>query len=164
QEVVQAVSSLRTVVNERPQFIQGYISLADAHAMNKEPNLAFDTLQNALKIAPDSRDVIREMGKIYAIQKDYKNAESQYRRILDANPKDIEVRADLGDLMLRAGDFKRAEAEYTDIKRLAPNHPLGYVKLSACYMEQKKWDMAAAELEKIVRMHPDLWSPMNDLA
>src|SRR5208337_5560204 len=160
----QAVSSFRTVVNERPKFMQGYISLADAHAMNKEPELAFDTLQDALKIAPGSRDIIRAIGSIYAFQKDFKNAEAQYRKILDANPKDLEVRADLGDLMMRAGDFKRAEAEYEDIRRLAPNHPLGYVKLSACYMEQKKWDMAAAELEKIVRMHPDLWSPMNDLA
>jgi len=104
------------------------------------------------------------MGSLYTAQKDFRNAESQYRRILDANPKDLEVRADLGDLMLRAGDFKRAEGEYADIKRRAPDHPLGYVKLSACYMAQQKPDRAIAELEKVLRQHPDLWSPMNDLA
>src|SRR5271169_3374565 len=45
QEGEQAVASFRTVVNERPQFIPGYLSLADAHAMNKQFDLAFDTLQ-----------------------------------------------------------------------------------------------------------------------
>src|SRR5208337_4398817 len=40
-EGLQAVSSFRTVVNERPQLIPGYISLAEAHAINKEMDLAF---------------------------------------------------------------------------------------------------------------------------
>jgi tetratricopeptide (TPR) repeat protein len=132
--------------------------------MNKEANLAFDTLRKALKIAPDSRDVIRAMGSQYAAQKDFRNAESQYRRILDANPKDLEVRADMGDLMLKKGDFRQAEGEYAEIKRRAPGHPLAYVKLSACYMAQQKPDRAIAELESVLRQHPDLWSPMNDLA
>jgi Tfp pilus assembly protein PilF len=66
--------------------------------------------------------------------------------------------------MLRAGDFKRAEEEYADIKRRAPDYPAGYVKLSACYMTQKKWDKAIAELEQAVRIHPELWSITNDLA
>ncbi len=161
---MQAVSSFRTVVNERPEFIQGYIGLADAYAMNKDMGLAFDTLQNVLKTAPGSRDVIRAMARLYAVQKDFKSAESQYWRILDANQKDLEVRADLGDLMMRAGDFRRAEGEYADIKRRAPDYSLGYIKLSACYMAQQKWDKAIAELEHAVRIHPELWSTTNDLS
>ncbi|HTR45124.1 MAG TPA: tetratricopeptide repeat protein, partial [Thermodesulfovibrionales bacterium] len=164
QEGLPAVSSFRTVIGENPQFIPGYISLAEAHAVNKEMGLAFDTLREALKVAPDSRDVIRATARLYGVQKDFKNAEVQYRRLLDANPKDMEVRADLGDLMLKAGDFARAESEYGAIKKLAPNHPMGYIKLSACYVAQHKWDKAIAELEEVVKMHPELWSPTNDLA
>ena len=44
-----AVTAFRLVVGERPQFIPGYVSLANAHALNKEMNLAFDTLNKALK-------------------------------------------------------------------------------------------------------------------
>src|SRR5208283_653476 len=100
-------------------FIPGYISLAEANALNKEPGLAFDTLQNALKTMPDSRDLIIALARLYEMQKDFKNAESQYSGILDANPKDIEVRADLGDLMMKAGNLKGAEGEFDDIKKLA---------------------------------------------
>ena len=163
-EGVEAVSSFRTVVNERQQFIPGYVSLAEAHAMNKEMNLAFDTLQNALKIAPDSRDIIRAMGRLYSAQKDFKNAESQYRSILDKNPNDLEVRVDLGDLMMIAGDFKRAEEYYAEIKKRVPSNPMIYVKMSALYSAQKKWDRAISELEHVVSIHPELWSTTNDLA
>ncbi len=40
------------------------------------------------------------------MQKDFKNAESQYRGILNMNPDDLEVRAELGDLMMGTGDFR----------------------------------------------------------
>jgi tetratricopeptide (TPR) repeat protein len=164
REGVQAVSAFRVVVTERPQFIPGYLSLADAHLLNNEPRIAFDTLQNAQKIMPDSRDVIRAVARIYAVQKDFKNAEAQQRRILDANPNDLEVRADMGDLFQAAGDFPRAEKEFGEIQRRAPKLPLGYIKMSACFMTQKKWDRAMAELDRILRIHPDLSSVANDLA
>ncbi|HUI45145.1 MAG TPA: tetratricopeptide repeat protein [Nitrospirota bacterium] len=164
QEALQAVSSFRTVINERQEFIPGYVGLADAHLLNKEYKLAFDTLQNALKIAPKSREVIRVMARVYAVQKDFKNAETEFRQLLTANPKDLEVHADLGDLMLLAGDARRAEGEYLVIKRLAPNNPVSYVKLSALYGSQKKWDKAIDELERAVRTRPDLWATTNDLA
>jgi lipopolysaccharide biosynthesis regulator YciM len=164
QEALQAVSSFRTVINERQEFIPGYVGLADAHLLNKEYKLAFDTLQNALKIAPDSSEVIRAMARVYAAQKDFKNAEAQYRKLLTANPIDLDVRADLGDLMLLAGDLRRAEVEYLEIKRRVPKNPIIYVKLSALYGGQKKWDKAINELEHAVQIQPDLWATTNDLA
>ena len=164
REGVQAVSAFRMVVSERPQFVPGYIGLADAHLLNNETKIAFDTLQNALKIMPDSRDVIRAVARIYAIQKDFKNAEAQQRRILDANPNDLEVRADMGDLFQAAGDFPRAEKEFGEIVRRAPKLPLGYIKLSACFMAQKKWDRAMAEFDRILQIHPNLSRVANDLA
>jgi tetratricopeptide (TPR) repeat protein len=41
---------------------------------------------------------------------------------------------------------------------------VSYVKLSALYSSQKKWDRAISELEQTVRIHPELWSTTNDLA
>ncbi len=160
----QAVSSFRLVVTERPQFVQGYIGLADAHKINKEPKLAFDTLQNALKTAPGSRDLLRALARLYAAQKDFKSAEAQYRKILDANSKDVEVITDLGDLMLTAGEFKRAQEEYSLVRKLAPNHPLSYEKLSALYIAQHQWSKAIAELDNILKIYPERWSTVNDLA
>jgi tetratricopeptide (TPR) repeat protein len=97
-------------------------------------------------------------------QKDFKNAENQYLKILDANPKDLEIRAELGDLKMKAGDFKSAEKEYTEIKKQAPKQPLGYVKLSSFYIAQQKTDRAIAEMDQLVKINPTLWPSTNDLA
>ena len=98
------------------------------------------------------------------MQKDYKSAEAQYRKVLQGNPEDMEVRADLGDLMMLKGNIDQAEKEYSAIRKHAPNHPLGYIKMSSIYMARKKWDRAISELEQVVRMHPDHWSVTNDRA
>jgi len=100
----------------------------------------------------------------HASKKEFKPAESRYRSILSANPDDLDARAGLGDIMLATGDLKGAEREYSEVKRRVPNHPLGYMKLSACYMAGSNWKRAIAELEQLLKIHPDMWGPMNDLA
>ena len=45
-----AIGELRTVVNDRPEFILGHIRLAEAHAMIQEFPLATDTLLKVLKV------------------------------------------------------------------------------------------------------------------
>ena len=45
-----AVAEFRTVVGERPQFVPGYLFLAEGHLLKKEMNLAQEALQNALKV------------------------------------------------------------------------------------------------------------------
>jgi tetratricopeptide (TPR) repeat protein len=163
-EGAPAVSAFRTVVSENPRFIKGYTSLAAAHALNKEMGLAFDTLKNALKNAPGARDLLRAMARLYAIQKDFKNAEAQYRKVLDANADDLAARAELGDLLQAAGDYRRAESEYADIKRRAPKVPLGYLKLSGFYMRQQKAGRAIAELEQLLKIYPNMWDVANNVA
>jgi tetratricopeptide (TPR) repeat protein len=66
--------------------------------------------------------------------------------------------------MLKAGEFKRAEEEYSHIKRQAPNHPIGYVRLGAFYIAQHQWEKAIRELDHAVRIQPDVWMTSNDLA
>jgi len=69
REGAAAVPEFRIVVSERPQFIKGYVRLAEAHAMNQETGLAVDTLQNALKVDPASSEV-RELLKKVMVSKE----------------------------------------------------------------------------------------------
>ena len=112
-----AVPEFRTVVTEKPQFVPAYVRMAEAHAMNGELNLASDTLLNALKIDPASRDATLALVRVEAMQKRYGNAEADLRKMLERDPNDLDVRAELGDLLLVEKEPGRAEAEYGEIKR-----------------------------------------------
>jgi tetratricopeptide (TPR) repeat protein len=160
----QGVTEFRTVVTDRPGFIHGHIRLAEAHLACREPKLALDTLRNALKTAPESRDVQRAIGRFYVSQKDYRDAAEQLQRILAKNPGDVEVRSDLGDVLLFSGDQQGAEAVYTAIIRDAPKSSLGYVKLGELYGRQGKFDRAVPQLEQALRIDPDNAAPYLSLA
>ena len=150
-----AVAEFRTVVGARPQFVPGYLFLAEGHLLKKEMNLAQEALQNALKADPKSRDALRAMGRFYAMQKEYPKAEESLRRILEENPSDVEVRADLGDVYLAAKEPGKAEKEYAEIKRLAPKLPFGYVKMGDYYRAQGKRDRAVSEYEAAIKAAPE---------
>jgi len=98
------------------------------------------------------------------IQKEYKQAEETLNKILARNPADLEIKSDLGDLFVRAGDLKRAEAQYAELKRKAPQLPIGYVKFSELYIKQGQTDKALNELEQAYKRNPASWRVCNDLA
>ena len=100
------------MIGERPGFIPAYLRLANAHVLNDELDLALDTLQNALKVKPESKDVRRALARVYLLKKDNKAAEAQLRKILEIDPTDSAARADLGDFLLSVKDVKGAEEEY----------------------------------------------------
>ena len=150
-----AVVEFRTVVGARPEFVPGYLFLAEGHILKKEMNLAQEALQNALKVDPKSRDARRALGRFYAMQKEYPKAEENLRRILEENPSDLEVRADLGYVYMAAKESGKAEKEYAEIKRGAPKVPLGYVKMGNYYLAQGKRDRAAAEYAAAIKAAPE---------
>jgi tetratricopeptide (TPR) repeat protein len=160
----KAVSEFRSVVTENPKFAQAQIRLADAHLLNKEANLALDALKTAVKADPESRELLRGMARMLMIQKDFKQAEETLNKILAKNPADLEIKSDLGDMFVRSGDLKRAEAQYAELKRKAPELPIGYVKFSELYLKQGMSDKALNELEQAYKRNPGSWRVCNDLA
>jgi len=149
-----AVAEFRNVISETPEFLPAYIRLAEAHTMNLEYNLASDTLQNALKISPDSPEVMRAMFRLDMLQKNYAKAEGTIRRVLKHNPDDPEAGIALGDIYLAQKDYSRAAAAYGDVVHKIPKHPAGYARLSHLYMAQGQWDKAGGELEKALKLDP----------
>lgn len=151
---MNAVAKFRTVINERPQFIPAYMKLAEAHIMTGEPNLALDTLQNAYKIEPNSKDVARAIGRIHTMQGKYDKAEEQMKNFSANHPDDIDIKIELGDLFVARSDFKGAEKVYDDVKQQAPLNPLGYVKMGTLYAMQGNPGKAIMEFEQAYKLDP----------
>jgi tetratricopeptide (TPR) repeat protein len=151
---LNAISEFRTVVNEKPGFIEGYLRLAGAHLLNKEPELAGDTLQNALKVAPNSRAVRKALARVYATKKDYTAAEAQLRKIVELYPDDAAARGDLGDFLLAREDFGAAGQQFEILKEEGPGNALGYLKMAEVYERKNQPEKALAEFEKGYRHNP----------
>lgn len=148
-----AVAEFRTVVGEQPQFIAGYIRLASAHVLDRDFELALQTLQNGLKQDPRSKETLQALARVYILKKDMPAAEEQLRRIVDMDPGDMAARANLGDFLAAGGRSGQAEEAYRGIVQRAPQSPLGYLKLSRLYRVQNKPRETLAQLEEGYRQN-----------
>ena len=148
-----AVVEFRTVLGEQPQYLPAYVRLASAHVLNKEPELAVNTLQNALKLDPNYKPALQALARIHAINKNHGEAEQNLRRIVEIDPNDIGARAELGDFYAELKRYPEAEAADREITKRAAQNPLGYIKLARLYRSQGKDKEALKELEEGYRQN-----------
>lgn len=151
----QAVSAFRTVVNERPEFIDGRIQLAEAHIMNRELSLAADTLQQGLAAFPGSRPLRLAYARLQARQGRYGEARATLDAWLKAHPQDLQVLAETGEYHVAEGQLSEAKKVYTQLIDRAPKLPQGYLRLAGCFQREGRLSQASSEIEKGVKVLPD---------
>ena len=147
-EGFNAVSEFRTVINEKPEFIEGYIHLSQAHVLNREYALAEDTLRRALRMTPDSIEAAIALTRLHIMQGDTTAARRQLDEILEKNPDAILAVALMGDLLWARNDLRGAERQYRRLLSLAPDQDLGYRKLSRFYRNTGQLQNAREILEQ----------------
>ena len=145
---LNAVNEFRTVVSEKPQFIEGYLRLAEAYLLQKDPRLALDTLKNAEKLEPASREVQIALARYYGTQRDLKAAQQVLAKILNTTPGDIEVRVEMGDLLCANGEEGKGGAEAVEG---AWSLNRGFVTLAEDYIKHDIYIMKIVE-----RFDPEL--------
>ncbi|PID40796.1 MAG: hypothetical protein CR984_01340 [Proteobacteria bacterium] len=149
-----AVSEFRTVASERKEFIPAHLGLANAHLIRKEYALALDTLKSALAISPDNPVLQRALARVYANKKDYKQVETQLRKIVASHPKDVRARVELGDFLFVRNEPEKAETVYEETVREHPDNPLGYLRLSRLRQKQADESGALEALERGTAANP----------
>jgi len=133
-----AVAEFRTVTSERPQLIPGHIRLAEAHMLNKEYNLASDTLEKALKANPRSAPLLSApLVQVYMKQKKYESALALLEERIQQNPGDAFALNLRGQVYNAQGDELKAAESYRQ---------------------------AMAVYEKVLQKQPENWVAANDLA
>ncbi len=149
-----AIPEFRTVVNEKPDFLPGYLHLARAHLQNKEMELATDTLIKAVKIDPKSREARTSLARLYTAKKDFKAAIAQFKEMRQFYPDDNRIPAAIGEIHEFAGNPEQAEKVYRSIISKTPESALGYLRLSRFYARRKKMGKADATLRQGLEKNP----------
>jgi putative PEP-CTERM system TPR-repeat lipoprotein len=138
----KAIPEFRTVVDEKPEYVQGHIRLAEAHLLNGESELALNVLQEAQRQNPESREIVVAIAQLYSLQKDYAQAEKQLAYYLEKHQDDIQIRYFVGDMQLAQGQFDDAVEQYRMAMRRDFDNPVGYLKLARLYDRQGQSEAA----------------------
>jgi len=86
-DAASAVADLRSVLRDQPNNVQALKLLAQAHVLNKEENLAVETLRKAETLVPNDVGVKLGLAELLARQQKLDDAKHEIESILaqDAN-------------------------------------------------------------------------------
>ncbi|GAB6095191.1 hypothetical protein JCM14469_14430 [Desulfatiferula olefinivorans] len=161
-----AITNLRTVVAEKPDFENGYLNLIRAYMMNGQKELAYDAIRRGVDGIPGSRDLRMVLIRYHLSNKDKAGAEKELLAMVRDLPDDLDARIALGDFYLIEKKFDKALELYAYVKTNAPGREHGYVKTALVHETMGNLDKSRAELEAALTVSPDsptVLSPMIKL-
>ena len=112
-------------------------------------------LDRALAMDPTAREARRTLIQVRRDQGDWEAAASLARAGLEHAPGDEEWLLALAEAQDGQGRRKQAEATVHELLLYHPGSIEGHRRLSEFYLEDRKWPLAARELEWLVRVEPD---------
>ncbi len=134
--------------------VDGYIMEARDRITRNEIDQAFNLLQNANKIMPDSAVIHFNLGFVYMKKGNFEQAIKECNRSLALNPYDSEVYLLLGYLCFQKKDLTNASENFKKVTELNPNSAQGHGNLGFVYAEMRKYRAAIEELKMAMKLAP----------
>jgi hypothetical protein len=134
--------------------MDGYIMEARNRIARNEIDQAFNLLQKANKIMPDSAVVHFNLGFVYMKKGDFEQAIRECNRSLVINPYDTEAVSLLGYLYFQKRDLTNASENFKKVIELNPNSSQAHGNLGIVYAQMRKYKEAIEELKIAVKLTP----------
>ncbi len=109
----------------------------------------------AVDLAPYHLEFKIKQSSIFAINKDFKNAEKGYLFVIKQNKLLPEAWSDLGYVQLAQNNFFDAENACKTALKLDPDYTKAKVNLASVYLAQENFVLARKWLEEILRTEPN---------
>jgi TolB-like protein len=133
-----------------------YASFADYEGKAAYLERAKGAIQQAIRLAPDDPDVIRDMGSYYYYGlRDYARATEQYERLARARPNDPTLFNDLGLIQRREGLWAQSLANTRRAVDLEPGNANYLRNLEATLQAARRYDELIGVQRRLAAMFPD---------
>jgi tetratricopeptide (TPR) repeat protein len=115
---------------------------------------AIGYFQETLKLSPDHRIALDNLGSAYRQQKLWKDARKTYERALRVSANDAEANYGLGMVFAQSDDTERAFEFLQKALKLRPVYPEALNNLGILYLRTQRRDEAVASFEECIRVAP----------
>ena len=155
------------------------------HFLAGELDLAIENLEAAIKLFPESAEVIsiyaltialywRELGHVYFAKGEYGEAISKYDKAIqikkddaedpdDYDRHEIEVYVKRGDAYFRLGNYNSAIEDYNQAILLNDKDPLYFINRGEAYRSMGDTDRAVMNFERAIDINRENTSALNNL-
>jgi tetratricopeptide (TPR) repeat protein len=152
----EAEETLSRLVSESPQDESGHLQLGRVLSAEIKDAEAVAELQKALALRADDPEALRELAFVQQRNKQFPEAETNYRRLLKQFPNDAEVHNGLASVLLRQLKYADAQSEFIVCLRLKPDWGEAYGQLALAASGNKDYPLAIKALDARKKFLPEL--------
>jgi TolB-like protein len=161
----QSQDFYQSAVDADPNFATAWGALAEIHSLfvfweidHTAARLAEAdaAIANAVRLAPDSPDVIRSLGTYaYYAYRDYDRALAQYEKIARLQPNDPTVPSSLGLILRRQGHWADSLVQSRKAIELDPGNIAYTRNIMQTLTYARRWDEAAEMHRRLIAFLPE---------
>jgi Flp pilus assembly protein TadD len=111
-------------------------------------------LKRGLEAEPTSVELSLDLGRLFLIRADAKNAKVAFARALVNAPRDPRALHGSGVALLYTGEIERAAERFRQVLAIRPGDPGAQLDLAQCLLQLGRCDDAIASLRAVVRSAP----------
>jgi tetratricopeptide (TPR) repeat protein len=150
-----AISSLRSVVNDDPKDFYAWTQIGNAYFLKKDFKNAEDAYSHAIAIRPAYVLASVNLGKLYLSQNENDKAIEILTKTVEADPTSADAQQYLGEAYLAIKKGSRAVGYLNEAIRLAPIEKAEvHLRLAALYNGAGLKPRASAEYQKFLEKVP----------
>jgi tetratricopeptide (TPR) repeat protein len=160
RDAPSAIADFRALVKGQPNAVEYLSLLARAHMLNGEPELARETLADAVAVNPTDAQVRLLWIEFLAQSREYDVALKEADEALKIAPLDLALLQIKAALQAIKKDVKAAEQTMLQLKNIAVDQALGHHRLGSFYLASRKFEAAIAEFDAALKKSPDAFDSL----
>ncbi len=119
-------------------------------------------LERIIALEPDNTDANASLGRIYASEKKYREAEGYYRKALSAGVWNEEASLGYGRVLLSQKKNDEALKQYDEVIKNNPDNMLAYIDRAYIKSVREDYSGAESDLDQAVRIDPGyVWNYLD---
>jgi tetratricopeptide (TPR) repeat protein len=137
--------------------------LARAHLVNKEIELAKDTLLKGVEADPTAIALRADLVNIYSQQQELDSALAQLEEVVNLQPTNAKAYEGIFKIHTHRKEWDKALAVTERIKTTFPDQPTGFYLAGLVYQAEQKLPESIEQFESALAVSPDAVQPLSQL-
>ncbi len=152
KDPVSAIAAFRSIIKDQPDMVEASQFLAIAHIINKEPELAKETLMQSVESAASNPKAYLNYAQYLIGQGSHDDANAEIDKALKVSPSNLDalkMKLNIASLM---SNKEMVATTIELIKKYHPENALGYQKSGDFNVVLKNNKKAISEYEKAIKV------------
>lgn len=162
-DAAAAIADYRAALRDDPNNTDVLRLLARAHLVNKEVELAQDTLLKGIEAAPSSITLRGDLVNLYSQKQELDKAMSQLEEVVKLQPTNAKAYEGIFKILVHQKKWADALAVTERIKVAFPQQPTGFYFAGLVHQAEKRLPESIEQFESALAVSPDAVQPLSQL-